>query len=35
MEPELSSQVFPILFDDMEGGYLSAILGKVRNDSTS
>jgi hypothetical protein len=35
MEPELPSQVFPILFDDMKGGYLSTILGKVSNVRTS
>jgi hypothetical protein len=29
MEPELPSQVLLILFDDMEGGYLGTILGKV------
>jgi hypothetical protein len=35
MELELPSQVLPILLDDMEGGYLGTILGKVGNGCTS
>jgi len=31
MEFKLPSQVLPILFDDMEGGYLGTILGKIGN----